>query len=276
MKQRVISALVGLAILFAVLFLYNTIFFNFAVSLVSAVAVFELLHATGYVKSRLILVYSLAYALVVPFFSTLDIRGMQIWVTVGYFTLMFATLLAQHEKIRVEEIAVAFFFSLLVPMALSTVVLMRDRFDHGIFYTLLICVAAWVADSAAYFVGRACGKHKLAPLVSPHKTVEGAVGGVVVSAGFFLLFCLGYEQVMLHVYSQQIEIAWLHALWIGMFCSVMGIFGDLMASVVKRQAGIKDFGKIMPGHGGVMDRFDSFLFVAPALYLVLQIFPIIA
>ena len=276
MKQRIISALVGLVVLFAVLFLYDTIVFNFAISIVGAIAVYELLHSTGYVKSWLILGVSLIYALIVPFFSTMDIRGMQIWVTLAYFCVLFAVLLIAHQKVQFQEIAVAFFISLLVPMALAMLVLMRDRSAHGMFYTLLVCVASWVADSAAYFVGRAFGKHKMAPLISPNKTVEGAIGGVVFSAIFFLLFCGGYQQIMLRFFNQQIEIAWLSAFGVGVLCTVMGVIGDLMASVVKRQTGIKDFGNIMPGHGGVMDRFDSFLFVAPTLYLALQFFPIIA
>ncbi len=271
MKQRIISAMVGLAILIVVMLLYQTIAFNIAISLVSALAVFELLHATGYVKSKLVLSLSLVYAMIVPFFSTMDHRGMQIYVTLGYLILLFACLLAGHQKIQFQEIAISFFISLLVPLALAVVVLLRDRNPHGIFYTLLICEAAWIADSAAYFVGRAFGKHKMAPLISPHKTVEGAIGGVVISAAFFLIFCFVYQQVTETVLSIQ----WLHALIVGVLTTLIGITGDLTASVIKRQTGIKDFGKIMPGHGGIMDRFDSFLFVAPSLYLLLSFFPII-
>ena len=131
-------------------------------------------------------------------------------------------------------------------------------------------VAAWIADTAAYFVGRAFGKHKLCPLISPHKTVEGAIGGVFFAVLFFVLFCFGYSKL-----RSGVHISYLAATIDGAVCAVMGIVGDLMASVVKRQRGIKDFGHIMPGHGGVMDRFDSFLFVAPTLYLILQVLPIV-
>lgn len=275
MKQRIITAMVGLVVLFAVLFSYNTIVLNIAISIVGAIAVYELLHSTGYVKSRLILIMSFLYALIVPFFSTLDDRNMQIWVTLGYFCVLFAVLLIRHQDVQFPEIAIAFFVSLLIPMALAMLILMRDKSDHGLIYGMLVCVASWIADSAAYFVGRAFGKHKLAPQISPNKTIEGAVGGIVFSALFFMLFCAGYRQVMAFFFDTQITIAWLRAFAIGMVCTIMGIIGDLMASVIKRQTGIKDFGKLMPGHGGVMDRFDSFLFVTPTLYLALQLFPII-
>ncbi|MBR6790352.1 MAG: phosphatidate cytidylyltransferase [Oscillospiraceae bacterium] len=276
MKQRLITAMIGLVVLFAVLFCYNTIVLNIAISIIGAIAVYELLHSTGYVKSKLILLMSFLYALVVPFFSTLDNRDMQIWVTLAYFCVLFAVLLIRHQRVQFQEVSTAFFVSLLLPMALAMLVLMRDRSVHGIFYGMLVCVASWIADSAAYFVGRAFGRHKLAPQISPNKTIEGAVGGVVFSALFFMLFCAGYRQVMIRFFDMQIEIAWFRAFVIGMICTFMGIIGDLMASVVKRQTGIKDFGNIMPGHGGIMDRFDSFLFVTPTLYLALQLFPIIA
>lgn len=275
MKQRAISAVVALSILAVVLFLYNTIFFNIAIALVGTTAVFELLHPTGYVKSKLVLAFSLVYAFIVPFFSTMEVPGLQIWVSLSYFAALFAVLLGSRLQVRFEEIATAFFISLVVPIALAIVVLMRDRYDHGLFYTFLICIAAWISDTAAYFTGRFFGKHKLAPLISPKKTVEGAVGGVAAGAIFFLLSCFVYQQIMAYFYDTQIIIIWYRAIWVGMFCSAMGVVGDLMASVVKRQTNLKDFGKIMPGHGGVMDRFDSFLFVAPTLYLTIQFFPII-
>lgn len=274
MKQRMISAAVALVILAGVFAFYETFVLNIAVSLVSAMAVFELLHATGYVKSKALLVFSLGYALVVPFFSTLRIHGMQVYVTLGYFILMFGSLLLYHTDIRFEEVAISFFISLVVPTALSSIVLMRDRYSHGILYVLLCCVAAWISDSCAYFTGRAFGRHKMAPLISPHKTIEGAIGGVVGCCIFFMLTCFCYQQYQLHLHGVQMVFSWGTIAVISIFCSLVSIVGDLMASVVKRQTGIKDFGKIMPGHGGVMDRFDSFLFVAPTIYLILQYFPI--
>ena len=110
MKQRIISAAVALVILAGVFAFYETFVLNIAVSLISAAAVFELLHATSYVKSKALLVFSLGYALVVPFFSTLRIHGMQVYVTLGYFILMFGSLLLYHTEIRFEEVAISFFY----------------------------------------------------------------------------------------------------------------------------------------------------------------------
>lgn len=270
MKQRVISALVALCVLAMVLFCYNTVVFNAAIAIISVVAVFELLCATKYVTNRGMVAASLVYAAVVPFFGTVPMERFPIYVTLVYFVILFAILLTQHTKVMFEEVTTAFFVSLVVPVSFSILVYIRDHYEHGLFYTLLVCVAAWIADTAAYFVGRAFGKHKLCPLISPHKTVEGAIGGVFFAVLFFVLFCFGYSKL-----RSSVHISYLAATIDGAVCAVMGIVGDLMASVVKRQRGIKDFGHIMPGHGGVMDRFDSFLFVAPTLYLILQVLPIV-
>ena len=274
MKQRIITALVALCVLFMVLFFYNTIVFNAALAIVSVTAVFELLYVTKYVTNPVILAASLLYAAVVPFFGAVPLERFPIYTTLVYFVVLFGTLLVRHTKVRFEELAVAFLISLAVPIGFSILVYIRDHYDYGFFYTLLVCVAAWIADSAAYFVGRALGKHKLCPLISPHKTVEGAVGGVLFAMLFFLLFCWGYS-LFLEGQGVTIRISYLAAALDGAVCAMIGIVGDLMASVIKRQRGIKDFGNIMPGHGGVMDRFDSFLFVAPTLYLILKVFPII-
>ena len=274
MKQRIITALVALCVLALVLSFYNTLVLNAAIAIISVIAVFELLCATKYVSNPIMVITSLIYAAIVPFFGAVPMERFPLYTTLAYFVILFAVLLVQHTKVQFEELTVAFFISLAVPLGFSIMVYIRDHYEHGLFYTLLVCGAAWIADSAAYFVGRAFGKHKLCPLISPHKTVEGAVGGLFFAMVFFMLFCWGYS-VYWGTQGTTVHISYLAAAFDGVFCAAIGIVGDLMASVIKRQRGIKDFGNIMPGHGGIMDRFDSFLFVAPTLYLILQVFPIV-
>ena len=119
----------------------------------------------------------------------------------------------------------------------------------------------------AYFVGRACGKHKMAPHVSPHKTWEGAVGGVIGSMLLGVIVTVIYGAMHGLVVGIKLEsLGWKYYLFIALLggvASILGIFGDLFASAIKRQQGIKDYGTIFPGHGGVMDRFDSVTFIAP-------------
>ncbi|MDE6594779.1 MAG: phosphatidate cytidylyltransferase, partial [Oscillospiraceae bacterium] len=147
---------------------------------------------------------------------------------------------------------------------------------HGVCYIVLCLAGAWLGDSGAYFVGtfwKFWEKHKLCPEISPKKTWEGAVGGVLTVGLVFALYAFGYRIVQGYR-GYSFEVNYLYLVIMGLVCGVLGIIGDLSASLIKRQYGIKDFGNIMPGHGGLMDRFDSVLFVAPFMMFVLSHFTI--
>ncbi len=270
MKQRIFTAVVGLTLLLVVLFFFDTWFFNAAIALLSGIAVFEIFQAAGYLKNRPLSVLCFVFVLLVPFFRTPGFNLVSRVVILVYVLGLFAIMLYQHETTRFDTIGTVFTVSVLVPFALSSMIYMRDQFDRdGLFYIMLVFAGAWFADAGGYFIGRFFGRHKLAPKVSPHKTVEGAVGGVLFNIIFFLLMGLGY-----YFYQRQmgtaVEIHYLQLGLLGAVSAVISILGDLSASLVKRQCGVKDFGTIFPGHGGVMDRFDSVLFVAPFLYVALQ------
>lgn len=129
-------------------------------------------------------------------------------------------------------------------------------------------ILAFLSDTGAYFAGRAFGKHKLAPVISPHKTVEGVVGGVLGATLGMLIFCL----VMQLGFKMQVN--YLYAVLYGVVGSLGAVFGDLCFSVIKRQTGIKDYGNLIPGHGGVLDRFDSMMVVGPLSELLLLLLPV--
>ena len=134
---------------------------------------------------------------------------------------------------------------------------------------------SWGGDTCAYFAGRAFGKHKLAPVVSPNKTVEGAIGGVIGSVVIGLLATIIYSALSGRFASLTVAVTARHYIIIaamGAVASVLGILGDLFASAVKRQVGIKDYGTIFPGHGGILDRFDSVMFIAPLVSIVVRYF----
>ena len=146
----------------------------------------------------------------------------------------------------------------------------------AVFFILLILCFAWGGDTCAYFAGRAFGKHKLCPVVSPKKTVEGAIGGVLGTMVFGVIITLVYSVAANRMeaftrtnigVSMYVIIALL-----GCVAAVLGIYGDLFASVVKRQCGIKDYGTIFPGHGGILDRFDSVMFIAPFVCIAVRYF----
>ena len=143
----------------------------------------------------------------------------------------------------------------------------------AIFFILLVMCFAWGGDTCAYFAGRAFGRHKLCPKVSPKKTVEGAVGGVLGTMLFGVIITVAYSLIAdrTEAFTQSnigVSMYLIIAL-LGVVAAVLGIYGDLFASVVKRQCGIKDYGTIFPGHGGILDRFDSVMFIAPFVSMVI-------
>ena len=141
---------------------------------------------------------------------------------------------------------------------------LSDR--HGVVYIVLSLCGAWIADTAAYFTGTFLGKHKLCPEISPKKTIEGFAGGLIFNG----LFMAAFNFVYVTYFAKGCGVNYISSFFLGVFCAALGTLGDLTASLLKRQRGIKDYGNIMPGHGGVMDRFDSVLFVAPFMHAYLS------
>lgn len=165
-------------------------------------------------------------------------------------------------KYRAEQIMCAFFCVAYAPTMLSFIYLVRDL-PYGIYSVWMIFISSWICDTCAYGVGILFGKHKLVPVLSPKKSIEGALGGIMGSA----LVGAAYAYFIVeHVISEQ-KITWIFVL-ISAVGAVISQVGDLAASAIKRNHEIKDYGKLIPGHGGVMDRFDSVTFTAPMIYFL--------
>ena len=277
MKQRLISAAVALLVLAAVLFLADTIVLNTAIALLSAAAVYEVLRAAGCMKPRAMGLLCVAAAFGIPFLSC---GAGEIGLTAAAFAYSFGMmiiLLVCFDTLRVEKLGFAFFVSIMVPVAMSVIVCFRDKYADqgtGVFYILLLFVGAFMTDTGAYIGGRLFGKRKLAPKISPNKTIGGAVSGIVTCLISMPLYCLIYSLISAGA-GAPVTVDYLRVMIISPVAALMAIAGDLSASLIKRQCGVKDFGSIMPGHGGVMDRFDSVLFVAPTLLIYTHFLPLI-
>lgn len=165
-------------------------------------------------------------------------------------------------KYHAEQIMCAFFCVAYAPVMLSFIYLVREL-PYGIYSVWMIFISSWICDTCAYLVGMWIGKHKLAPQLSPKKSIEGAVGGIVGAALVGALYA--YFVVEPVVLGQKIT--WIFVL-ISAVGAVISQVGDLAASAIKRNHEIKDYGKLIPGHGGVMDRFDSVIFTAPMIYFL--------
>ena len=179
--------------------------------------------------------------------------------------------------------AYSFLMSILLAVSFYCLILLKEQTgpQMGMFYMLLIFGSAWWADSGAYFVGTFLGKHKLCPRISPKKTVEGLIGGIVTAVIGNVLVCLVFQAFCNWVVpwgyiKNAVTISIPAVALVTPFATLLGVLGDLSASVIKRQYGIKDFGNIMPGHGGAMDRFDSVLFISPLFYFIFNILPLIS
>ena len=257
-------------VLAVVLSQFETRVLNGAISLIGVMAVYEFFHATKISGNKWISIMGYLVAFVIPFIPRAESDWLPV-VILPYMGVLFCILLATHNTTRIEQVAMAFMMSLAIPLSLSSAIYFRDSYGYavGLFYLIFALGGAWFSDTGAYFVGCAIGKHKMAPYISPKKTWEGAVGGVVVCTICMLLVAKAFA---LLVPGFTVNYPLLAAL--APVASVTSIIGDLSASLVKRQYGIKDFGNIMPGHGGVLDRFDSVLFVAPLIWGIVQTFPV--
>ncbi len=172
--------------------------------------------------------------------------------------ILYVLTFPRYEAGQVIDSIFAFLYA---PLLIACIY--RAQFlPYGKFVYALIFFCAWICDTCAWAVGRAFGKHKMTPVLSPHKTVEGAVGGILGSTALCVLMAwlvdILVPQVPLHLYVPFAVI--------GVMGALLGMVGDLAASAIKRNHGIKDYGKVIPGHGGIMDRFDSIIFTAPVIY----------
>jgi phosphatidate cytidylyltransferase len=160
------------------------------------------------------------------------------------------------NKITIDQIALLFVGVLYIGYGFHAMIAARLS-DHGLFWTLLVFICIWATDSGAYFIGNAFGKHKLWPEISPKKTVEGSLGGIVLAVVAAIIFSLCAPQLLSIV----------KAIELGLAIGIIGQIGDLIQSAYKRAKGIKDTGNILPGHGGILDRVDSWLIVFPFLHV---------
>ena len=193
-------------------------------------------------------------------------------VNVDFFTVLIALLLIlalmaayvfTFPKFHADQVMTAEFAFLYVPVLMSFVFRARCL-PYGIYVYTLIFFCTWICDTGAYFAGRAFGKHKMAPVLSPKKTVEGAVGGVALST----LFCLLLSMFMAIRHPEETHDFRVAFVVIGVVGSMISMIGDLAASGIKRNHNIKDYGDVIPGHGGILDRFDSVIFTAPIIYFL--------
>lgn len=277
MHERTKTAVIGLTLAAVLLYFSNTIVLNITIAVLSALAVYELFKAAGLTSYKFFTAFSLLYGIVIPFIPFGHYKNALLVGSFLYILVGFCVLIKHHATLKAEYIGFAFLVAVFMPLGFSTLIYLRDvyGFPTGIFYLIYGLVAAWMADIGGLFAGMYFGKRKLAPEISPKKTVEGAVGGFLLAFVCVLLFSFLFKTFAPMVLGGSYQINYLVVVLSSPVFTVLSIIGDLSASVIKRQHGVKDYGNIMPGHGGVMDRFDSALFVFPLLYIMATFCPIL-
>lgn len=265
MKTRIISGAVLLIALIPTLLIGGYITGGI-LTIVSLIGIYELLRVFKIEKS---LPAIIAYvACVIYYFnlvSSLDGQYSFMILLLAFIALLVCFVI-KYPKIKTNELAFAFMALIYAGVLLSYVYNIR-ALDDGIYLVWMIFIASWICDTCAYFSGVFLGKHKAFPVLSPKKTWEGCIGGVLGSGLVSLIFTI--------IFKDQLTIfdnPFLALPIISMISAILSMFGDLAASAIKREFGIKDYSNLIPGHGGIMDRFDSVIFVSPIIYYLITFF----
>ena len=244
MRKRIVTASILVPVLILVVLVAPKIVAAIVWGVLMMIGVYELLYSTGLVRHPRMVLYSAAMAFAASLWSYYGAnQGIALLGLLVFWILLFSELMSNHVKISLEMIMYCLFAGAVV--------------------------AACLSDAGAYFAGTMFGRHKLAPVVSPNKTVEGVVGGLVSSMVGMLIYALILQLVF------RLQVNYGAALLSGILGSAVGVFGDLCFSIIKRLSGLKDFGTLMPGHGGFYDRFDSMVTVAPLMEALILLLPVV-
>lgn len=276
MKTRVLTGLIAMLIPISLLVLmFNTYYITIVLTIFSVIGTYELIKVT---KTENVGLYVAGMIMSAAVLWVNDFNLLQKYdlplkaIIIIYLLLLFIIQLIGFEKTRFEQVFMTFFASIAFPYALSVIPMLRDiyitypdRFlkGHAAFLLTFSMFSAWWTDTFAFFFGSKFGKHKLVPKISPKKTYEGALAGVFLTLVINVITYFIFKKISFP--DTPLFPIWILVL-LSIMLSVFSIIGDLIASSIKRNAGIKDFGNLFPTHGGVVDRSDSFLVVLTVLY----------
>ena len=290
MKTRIITAAVLLPVFLAILLIFPPIILAAVISIICGIAAYELLHATNLSRNKSVLVFSIIAAALVPLsvylgsipspapgnpysamllitllFSVFFIF-ISLLVIEAVLTMKNAKAIEKGTQLKFRQIPIALTAGMLIPYMFSSVVSLKSM-HYGHLLVMLPVVATILTDSGAYFTGVTIGKKKAFPTISPNKTVEGYIGGTI--AGIIGMLIYG----VILSYTTSLTVVFPILILYGILGAIMTELGDLVFSLIKRKCGIKDYGNLIPGHGGALDRFDSIIFCGPTIYLLVIFMP---
>lgn len=247
MKTRIISGIIGMLLLLIAV-ITGGLILKTSVLIITLIGIKEFRRAFNIINIK-ITKYLYAYSIFLYVFSIMDNYNLVIFSIIVNITI-FLSFYVVNKNYNIKEISINVLIGLYVPYSLIHI-----SFLEGNILVWLIFIIAFSTDTFAYFSGRLFGKRKLAPTLSPNKTIEGAIGGLIGSLVCTIIFVQVFDLGNISLYAA-----------LGVICSIVSMIGDLAASKMKREIGIKDYGNIMPGHGGVLDRFDSIILISPLIF----------
>lgn len=267
MLKRVLTSIVAVVVFLPFLIFSHTLALPIAMAICAVIGVWEVLHCVGLHKNPWLAIPLYPFAAAMP----LLVRAHGVDVTlrggmIAFLLVMlycFAVSVFSKGKVKTSDMCTALMTILYSTAGFAGVIFLRDFHEGGSAIYFLVFIGAWMTDIFAYFTGFLFGKHKLIPDVSPKKTVEGALGGILFCTLSFLAFTLVYNSFLLP--DGGMAIPYWVMIPVGIVTSIVSQVGDLTMSVIKRQYGIKDYGWMFPGHGGILDRFDSVIAVSVIL-----------
>lgn len=270
LKPRLLTAVIGISSLIVLLLLAEIWYPVVAiiVALATAFMTGEYLNANKLLKNFAVSLPCFLFSLLMPFFINTAYIYM---IVVLYMLVMFIFMIVNHNKITYSELAYSVTGTLLITLGMSAIPLLCSAKMGISFYFVTIFALPWMADAGGFFIGATLGKHKLCPNISPKKTVEGVIGGVV----FCVISAVLVGVLFQFLITPGLKVNFLALVLLGIVVAPVSVVGDLSFSLIKRRHNIKDYGSIFPGHGGMLDRFDSIIFTAPVIVLFNQFIPVI-
>ena len=271
MKQRIITAAIGICIILPCIIFSNTIIFDIFIALCCAIATFEIINCTRKIGNSALTIPSLLLAFVIPFLVRrfeIDYTKLILVFSVIYFIYVISLSLFSKGKFKITDATIIVCMVIYMLVGFTSLIYIRDvvRADDGtnvgIYYLLAALLSAWIPDSGAYFVGIKYGKTKLIPDVSPKKTVEGLLGGIATNVLVFIIYSIVINTIF------NVKLNAILLILLSILLTLVSVIGDLLASLVKRYYNIKDYGNLLPGHGGIMDRFDSVLSTSLVTFVI--------
>lgn len=263
MLTRIITAVVGIPVIILIVLLGNPVL-QFTMMGVSLVAAYEFYKA---VKSSFNPMKYIGYVGIIVYYLFLNTKTVHLDASLGVLlVILLAWMVIKYPKYNIGDVGITLVGVLYTGLLFSFIVLIMNT-QYGDFWIWLIMLSSWGSDTFAYFIGKGFGKHKLAPVLSPNKTVEGSIGGIIGAGVLGCIYTLIYTSFRYESLRHYVVLVVVSV----MIAAIISQFGDLAASAMKRTYGIKDFGSILPGHGGIVDRFDSILFVAPIIYVAVVV-----